>query len=147
VVQIISHNSNRYKIMKKLLLLSLVVVFSITACEKEPFVLKDGAELTDFDRKVLEDESYLELSSFKAFADSAQIMSKLSKAELDKWETEHNFISLGRVYESMTQFEISQFAEEEDLLKKNPELIRTMKHKFSPLTEHLAKSIKNSPEE
>lgn len=136
--------------MKKALWPIMAILGGMFSCQPEETTSPQGQEktiLSAFDEEVIANDNYLSFSSFEAFADSAAQFSKLTGYDRSRFETERNFISLNRIFEHMVDQENDQYDKEELMIRTYPELKKTMKHNFAPLTSYIASSISNDPSE
>jgi hypothetical protein len=134
--------------MKRRLLTTIAILGGLVSCQPEEILISqdpDQPEFSLFEKEVTTNEKFLEFSSFQAFSDSANLFSKLAGYERNRFEVKNNFVSLNRIFEYMTQWENEQYNREEQMIRTYPDLRKTMKHNFSPLTSHMALSIINNP--
>jgi len=131
----------------KLIVYSLVAIPIFISCENNDPTAKVD-RMSPSGRMILENaSSYLTFSTHQAFADSVQLLSKLNRSQLDSWEKSTKFSSLRRVYETIVDHEIRQADIEEQMIMKDKSLLRTMKHKISPLIGEASAMIKFSLED
>ncbi len=142
------------KLTTKLIVYSLVAIPLFVSCEnndptaKAEYPNSRVGQLSLSDQIVLENaDNYLTFSSHETFEDSIKILSKLDRSQLDTWEKSKKFSSLRRVFEAIVDHEIIQADIEEKLILKDPSLLKTMKHKISPLIGEASKTINFSLED
>lgn len=126
--------------IKLILLCSIVFSFSIS-CENENFTPKTD-DITFDNRSMLEKaDAFLHFSSNEAFEDSVKLLSSLTRSELDSWEHSRKFVSLRNTYETIIDQETAQADLEELQIRQNANLLKTMKHKFTPLVRNSTQMI------
>ncbi len=89
-------------------------------------------------------DKYLEFKDRTEFDNKLLDLSKKSRKELDDWDKSNNFTSLRSLYEKIVEEEEANILKEEEVIKQNPELKSTMKHKYSSLLKQTTETISYS---
>jgi hypothetical protein len=135
------------KLSIKLAIYCLMAISVFFSCETEDVVSsKNIIQTTTIDPLLEDRENFLVFSSLNSLDDSVKILTAFNRHQLDSWEKSKNFISLRRTFETILDFEINQNIIEEEMIKSNKSLIKTLKHKYSPLINNNREMISKSNE-
>ncbi len=122
--------------MKKFTSLLMVVAFlTALSCQKTVDLKPELEEpaIGDVGARVAIEPGFLTFPDWKTFQETLELMQRKSREQREAWEKERKFTSLNTLYEYVVDEELVAIEQEEALLKANPALKKTLKHKRSAL--------------
>jgi hypothetical protein len=125
---------------KTTVLFTSLIAFLVFSCQKTEDLItlqEDPVASTQIvstqAARINVEPNYLTFPDWKSFNETLQSLQHKSREQREMWEKEHKFTSLNTIYEYVVDEELSAIDQEEALLKENPALKKTLKHKKSSL--------------
>ncbi|MFN4145007.1 MAG: hypothetical protein ACK4GN_04220, partial [Runella sp.] len=113
----------------------LIIMLLLESCQNDKMIVPNA---TEFGLQA----TYLQFETPEEFKQALIETSKLTRKELDDWDSSKGFISLCSIYEQIVDEENEAYRYEENLIQKNPSLAMTLKHKNSNKIDEIKSMLK-----